>query len=110
MHGAQVGEVWLAAAKLPGFWDRLSRLLIWITSAESVITREEAWKWALDDTVSGLSSAVENAADTLGSGVTLIGESVRATLKTGAIIVGSAIAAALVLPPVIRAFRADRSQ
>lgn len=110
MHGAQVGEVWLPAAKLPGFWDRLSRLLIWLTSAESVITKAEAWQWAFDTTVSEISSAVENAADTLRDGAKGLGESLLATLKTGALIAGSAIAAAIVLPPVIRALRTERSQ
>lgn len=109
LHGTRVDEVWMPADKLPVFWDRLSRLLIWLASAESVITRDEAWRWALEDTASGLASAAEDVAGTIRSGANELGESVRATLKTGALILGSAMAAAIVLPSVIRALR-ERSQ
>jgi len=91
------------------FWDEATkRLAIYLQSRKAIPSRSELMIDAIGETVVEHGQAVKELAKDAASTVTDAGKEFVSTLKKGALILGGIVGAAVVLPPVIRAFRDDR--
>ena len=90
------------------FWGTAAlRLAIYLESRKAIPSRTELMIDAVGETVVEHAQTVKNVAKDAVGAVADAGKDFMSTLKTGALILGGLIGAAIVLPPVIRAFRSD---